>query len=126
MTSRGYPMKRFALALLVAAVPLSVSACSDARSEAPTADAQLQEVATVSEAPVGPLQPIALRVPDMSCGLCAKPIEKNLQAMGVRDLQVDLKTKWVTGRFDPDRLTPEAIRGKVEGLKFRVTEVRVG
>ena len=123
-------MKRFASALLLAALPLAASACSEARSEgrsaASTGEARVQEVAAAGEAPAGALRPIALRVPDMSCGLCARPIEKNLQAMGVRDVKVDLDSKWVTGRFDPERLTPEAIRGRVEGLKFRVTEVRVG
>jgi copper chaperone CopZ len=118
-------MKRIALALLAAALPIAASACDEARSEAPAADAPVQSAASVSAEPAGPLQPIALRVPDMSCGLCARPIEKNLQAMGVRDVKADLETKWVTGRFDPERITPEAIRTKVEELKFRVTEVRV-
>lgn len=119
-------MKRFACAVLLVAVPLVASGCSEARSEASASEAHVQEIAAASEAPAGPLQPIALHVPDMSCRLCARPIEKNLQAMGLLDVKADLKTRWVTGRFDPDRLTPEAIRGKVEGLKFRVTEVRVG
>lgn len=119
-------MKRFAVVLLLATSPLFVSACSEAHSASSTDEAHVQEVAAAGEAPAGALQPIALRVPDMSCGLCARPIEKNLRAMGVRDVKTDLDSKWVTGRFDPERLTPEAIRAKVEGLKFRVTEVRVG
>ena len=119
-------MNRFAVALLLAALPLTASACDDARSAAPSADVPAQSPASVRTEATGPLQPIALRVPDMSCGLCARPIERNLQAMGVRDVKADLETRWVTGRFDPERLTPEAIRAKVEDLRFRVTEVRVG
>lgn len=112
-------MRRFAFLLLLAGFPVASSACS----EAPAADTR---AGAVSEAPAGPLQPIALRVPDMSCGLCAKPIEAKLRAMGVRDVKADLKTKWVTGQFDPVRVTPEAIQANVEELKFAVTDVRVG
>lgn len=112
-------MRRFALLLLLAGFPLASSACS----EAPAADTR---TAAISDAAAGPLQPIALRVPDMSCGICAKPIEAKLREMGVRDVKADLKTKWVTGKFDPDRITPEIIRAKVEELKFAVAEVRVG
>jgi copper chaperone CopZ len=119
-------MKRFALALLLVALPLAASACDEARSESPAADAPAQPAAPASTEAAGPLQPIALRVPDMSCGLCARPIEHNLKEMGVRDVKVDLQTKWVTGRFDPERITPETIRTKVEDLRFRVTEIRVG
>lgn len=118
-------MNRFALALLLAAVPLAASGCDDGRSETPYRDVRAQSDAPVHTEAAGSLHPIALRVPDMTCGLCARPIEKNLQAMGVRDVKADLETRWVTGRFDPDRLTPEAIRGKVEDLRFRVTEIRV-
>lgn len=121
-------MPRLALVLLLAALPLATSACGEPGSEPPSADARARRAATADARPeaAGPLQPIALRVPDMSCGLCARPIEKNLQAMGVRDIRANLDTKWVTGRFDPERLTPEAIRAKVEELRFRVTELRAG
>ena len=116
-------MIRLMLALVLGAFPIALSACS----EAPAAErsAGSGSAAVEVEAPAGDLRTIALRIPDMSCGLCAKPIERNLQAMGVRDVQTDLKTKWVTGRYDPERLTPETIRAKVEELKFRVAEVRV-
>lgn len=67
-----------------------------------------------------------MRVPGMSCALCARPIEHHLLEMGVLDVKVDLDTKWITARFDPDRITPEAIRARVEELRFRVSEVRVG
>lgn len=118
-------MNRLVLALLLTASPIALTGCGEARSE-PRADDSRVQATAASESPAGPLLPIALQVPDMSCRLCARPIEKSLRAMGVQDVKADLETKWVTGRFDPDRTSPEAIRGKVEGLKFRVTEVRVG
>ena len=122
---QGYPMNRSAVALLLAALPLATSACGDARSDAPSTDVRAQSTAPGNSEAAGTLQPIALRVPGMSCAQCARPIEKNLEAMGVHDVEADLATKWVTGRFDPERLTPEAIRAKVEDLRFLVTEVRV-
>lgn len=118
-------MNRLVLALIFTASPIALTACGEARLEPRADDSQVQ-AAAAGESPAGPLQPIALRVPDMSCRLCARPIEKGLQAMGVQDVKADLETKWVTGRFDPARMSAEAIRAKVEGLKFRVTEVRVG
>jgi copper chaperone CopZ len=127
-------MRRSTLALLITASGVA-AACSGA----PAADARggadgRTQTAVEMEAggppaesvPAAELNSIALRVPDMSCGLCAKPIEHNLREMGVRDVKADLETRWVTGRFDPERLTPEAIRAKVEDLRFRVAEVRVG
>ena len=115
-------MRRLALTLMCAGLTLG-TACSGA----PDAEGRSSAGTTAErvEAPAGNLRTVSLRVPDMSCALCARPIEKNLQAMGVHDVKADLETKWVTGRFDPDRLTPEAIRQKVEELKFRVMEVRV-
>lgn len=127
-------MRRYALALLIAA-PGFATACTDTPAAGARHDADGRtEVAAVTATNVAPaeavpaaeLSLIALRVPDMSCGLCARPIEHNLREMGVRDVKADLKTKWVTGRFDPEKLTPAAIRAKVEGLRFRVAEVRVG
>lgn len=58
-------------------------------------------------------------------GLIAAASVANLQGMDVRDVEADLETKWVTGRFDPGRLTPDAIRARVEELRFRVAEIRV-
>ena len=118
-------MKEFAVALLLAVLPLGASACSEARSEGAAADAHVGAVTAGNVAPAGPLQTIALLVPDMSCALCARPIEKNLRAMGVRGVKADLDSKWVTGRFDPEQLMPEQIRTRVEELKFRVAEMRV-
>lgn len=69
---------------------------------------------------------ITLHVPDMSCRMCAKPIAHHLNEMGVEEIKIDLKTKLVTGRFDPARLTPDAIRTRIEKLGFRVASVQVG
>lgn len=108
---------------MLAFAPAFLSGCS----EAPEAGARETAVAPVGEAvPAGDLRPISLRVPDMSCGLCARPIEHNLQEMGVQDVKADLETKWVTGRFDPERISADAIKARIEDLRFRVTEVRVG
>lgn len=100
------------------------TACSEAPAEDPRASTA--DAASADSAPPAELSSIALHVPDMSCALCARPIEHHLREMGVRDVKADLETKWVTGRFDPQRLTPEAIRAKIEELQFQVTEVRVG
>ena len=108
--------------VLLALAPAILSGCS----ETPEADTRDSAVATVEEVPAGDLQPISLRVPDMSCALCAQPIEHHLEEMGVQEVTADLETKWVTGRFNPERITTEAIKTKIEGLGFRVTEVRTG
>lgn len=119
-------MRRSTPVLLLTTFALAASACSDARSAAPAAEARTTTAAAEVKAPAGPLRTIALRVPDMACGLCTKPIEANLREMGVRGAKADLASKWVTGRFDPKQLTPEQIRARIKALKFRVTEVRVG
>ena len=114
-------MNRSALVVILVIAPAILSGCA----EAPEADTRDTAVASVEEAvPARDLQPISLHVPDMSCALCTRPIEHNLKEMGVHDVKADLETKWVTGRFDPERITPELIKGKVEDLGFRVVEVR--
>lgn len=112
---------------LIAAAVVA-SACSDAPpADDSAARAEPGQIGVPAAAPpsAGALSRIALHVPDISCRLCARPIEHNLQEMGVREVAADLETKWVTGRFDPGRLTPDAIRTRVEELRFRVAEVRV-
>lgn len=124
--------------LIVGLLILSASAAIAAGcSERPAVDRRTSEVGPPA-APATPeagagapvaataTSPIALRVPDISCRLCAAPIEHHLREMGVQEVEVDVRSKWVTGRFDPARLTPAGIRAKIEGLRFRVTEVRVG
>lgn len=113
------------IALFAIAAACADAPAADARTDPAAAEAAPAADGTQAAA-ARELTPIALRVPDMSCRLCARPIEHHLGEMGVRDVKADLDTKWVSGRFDPERLTPEAIRAKVEGLRFQVTEVRVG
>lgn len=110
------------------ATALVASACSDAPpADGSAARAEPGQIAvpTAAPPPAGALSRIALHVPDISCRLCVRPIEHHLQELGVRDVEVDLETRWVTGRFDPGRLTPDAIHARVEELRFRVAEVRV-
>ncbi|HUG40674.1 MAG TPA: heavy metal-associated domain-containing protein [Longimicrobiales bacterium] len=123
-------MRRRPPVLMLIALFAIAAACADAPAADARTDPAAAEAAPAADgtqaAAARELTPIALRVPDMSCRLCARPIEHHLGEMGVRDVKADLDTKWVSGRFDPERLTPEAIRAKVEGLRFQVTEVRVG
>lgn len=111
-------MKRFVFGLVLAALPLATTACSDV----PAAERKPAIVGSGT----AELRSIRLHVPDMACGLCARPIERRLEALGLREVKADLETKWVTGRYDPARLTPDSIRSSVEELKFRVAEVRDG
>jgi copper chaperone CopZ len=107
-------------------IPVLALALLTACSEAPASDAQAPGPAAFGdELPAATLRPISLHVPDMSCALCARPIEKKLETLGVREVEANLETRWVTGRFDPERLTAEAIRTGVEDLLFRVAEVRI-
>ena len=116
-------MSRLVLTMCLAALLLAAG-CADAPAE--ERPAERAPVAAAPESPMGEFRSIALHVPDMVCRLCARPIERNLEDLGVRDVKADLNTKWVTGRYDPARLSPEAIRSAVERLKFRVAEVRAG
>ncbi len=123
-------------AILAIVTVAFVAACTDApaadgRAGAGTADVPASVRhgavrAAADPAPTGALRPIALRVPDMACRLCARPIEHRLSELGVQDVKADLETKWVTGRFDPGQLSPDAIRNAVEDLRFRVAELRIG
>lgn len=116
-----------ALTLLLAAGCADAPAAEQtARSEAPARTAVVAGSPAAGTAPVGALQTIALRVPDMACRLCARPIEHRLTELGVRNARANLESKWVTGRFDPQRISPEQIRTEVERIRFRVTDLRVG
>lgn len=85
---------------------------------------RIQDLSAQSAA-VEELRTIVLHVPDMACQMCARPIAHHLTELGVKDIRIDLKTKLVAGRFDPEHLTQEAIRTRVEKLGFRVASVRV-
>lgn len=109
--------------VLILSILLALSGCSDAPAAERRAEAVTENVA--SDPLAADLQKITLTVPDMACPLCAASVRAQLEAMGTRSVAVDLKTKLVSGRFDAKRLTPEAIRDRVERSGFRVTELRV-
>lgn len=71
------------------------------------------------------LKTVELRVPSMSCPLCSRSIEGRLKEAGLRDIVIDLETKTVTSRFDPDALDVDQIVALVEGQGFAVERAEV-
>lgn len=66
-----------------------------------------------------------LRTAGMTCGSCARDIEKSLRAKhGVSGVEVDLDGGWVVASYDSKKVMPDAISATVAGLGYwnRVTE----
>lgn len=71
------------------------------------------------------LRTIVMTVPSMSCSLCVRSIRVRLEEAGLRGIDVDLATKRVQARFDPDRLTASDVEALVESQGFAVQDSRV-
>ena len=62
---------------------------------------------------------VTIKVEGMSCGGCVKNVTGVLKALrGVDDAQVSLEQGSATVRFDPARVSVEALRAAVEDAGF--------
>ncbi|HXA50179.1 MAG TPA: heavy metal-associated domain-containing protein [Candidatus Acidoferrum sp.] len=62
-----------------------------------------------------------LEVHGMTCGNCARSVEKKLSATpGVVKVSVDLQGESATVEYDTGLVTPEAIANAVRGLGYEV------
>ena len=66
-------------------------------------------------------QILNLAVHGMTCGNCARTVERKLAATpGVRKASVDLQANRATVEYDPDLVKPEALAGAIRGLGYEV------
>ena len=101
---------------------IALAACGSGEGDSPEAvGAEAEHSAVAAER----LSTVELRVPSMSCPLCSRSIESRLKEAGLQDIAIDLRTKIVTARFDPDRLDVEEIAALVEGQGFPVESAEV-
>lgn len=101
---------------------IALAACGSGEGDSPKAiGAEADQSALAGD----DLRTVELRVPSMSCPLCSRSIEGRLKEAGLRDIAIDLRTKTVTARFDPDRLDLEEIAALVEGQGFPVERAEV-
>ncbi len=71
----------------------------------PAVSAQTAQVAQKNT-----MQPVTLDVQNMTCALCKFTIKKALQAVaGVRDVNVDFKSKTAQVVFDPEQTNTDAL-----------------
>lgn len=68
------------------------------------------------------LRTLVMSVPAMSCALCVRSIRVRLEEAGLTDIDIDLATKRVQARFDPDRTTASDVEALVEGQGFPVRD----
>lgn len=62
---------------------------------------------------------VVLRVEDMSCGGCVRNVTTVLKALpGVEDVEVSLEAARAVVRYDPQRVSVEAMRAAVEEAGF--------
>jgi Cu+-exporting ATPase len=76
-------------------------------------------------ASVADLEQITLTVPNMACRLCARSIEHALTNAGLTSVAVDLEEKLVVARYDPELITPEAVKKIVTDLGYTVSDLTV-
>jgi copper chaperone CopZ len=64
---------------------------------------------------------ITLNVAGMTCGGCARSVERSVQATpGVLEASVDLPTRTLKARVDPARADARALREAVERAGYEV------
>ena len=63
-----------------------------------------------------------LAVPSMDCSLCPITVRKALESVpGVLEAKADLKTKSAQAKYDPDKVSPEALAKAVSDAGFPAT-----
>ena len=67
-------------------------------------------------------QTVILNVKNMRCQMCSITVKKALQKVpGVEDAKVDLDRKNATGKFNPDRTSPDALAAATTKAGFPST-----
>ncbi len=67
------------------------------------------------------MQTVSLPVSGMTCGGCARTIQKKLSSTpGVSKAAVDLEGKTASVEFDPAKTSVEALVGAIEKLGYQV------
>ena len=65
---------------------------------------------------------VVLDVPGMNCSLCPIAVRKALELVpGVLEVSADLATKSAEAKYDPDRVSPEALARAVTNAGYRAT-----
>jgi periplasmic mercuric ion binding protein len=58
------------------------------------------------------------------CGMCKDKIEQGLAyEKGIKDISLDVETKIVTVKYNPAKITPDAIRKAISRLGYDADEV---
>ena len=66
-------------------------------------------------------QTLNLTVQGMTCGNCARSVERKLAATpGVKKASVDLQSTRATVEYDPELVKPEALANAIRGLGYEV------
>ena len=114
-------MKVFVNVLMLATFALA--ACGGGEAEVPDASAGADQAGAVASDV--DLRTVVMTVPSMSCPLCVRSIRARLEEEGLQDIRIDLETKLVRARFDPERIAAEEVEALVEEQGFPVEERRV-
>ncbi len=62
---------------------------------------------------------VVLDVPNMNCSLCPISVKKALERVpGVLEAKADLGTKTAEAKYDPDRVSPEALARAVTNAGY--------
>lgn len=71
------------------------------------------------------LKDLKMNSKNISCEGCRNKITKMLKhTKGVDDINVDLKTKDVDLKYNPDKITPDKILSKMSDINYPATIVR--
>lgn len=114
-------MNTTAIPIVVALGLAGLAACVDR-----TATEGTEADSSVAAAPAGHVEKVTLTVPNMACPLCANSIEQTLRRAGLSAIEIDLETKTVVARFEPERMTPDQVKKLVTGLGYEVSDLKVG
>lgn len=70
----------------------------------------------------GEPQRVVLDVPSMFCSLCPVTVKKALERVpGVIEAKVDFATRSAEAKYDPDKVSPEALAKAVTGAGYAAT-----
>ena len=65
---------------------------------------------------------VVLEVPSMNCSLCPVAVKKALERVpGVLEAKADLTTKSAEAKFDPEKVSPEALARAVTNAGYPAT-----
>jgi P-type Cu+ transporter len=68
-----------------------------------------------------------IQIQGMSCAACVRRVEQGLNALeGVSSASVNFATERASVDFDPDAVTPDALKAKIKELGYEVVETQAG